>query len=708
MSLLLDATGLSQRTALGVGAACATAPGVRNISLLGFVLVACGAPPPPSVGLAPSDSAADYKALVTRSPCSQTFVPKLASPAPAAPDNNVFWSGLYSDSSALFVSPVSPTASDPVTVRVRARAGDLTAGFVTMQDTTTTSVLPLSKQATLDPTARFEYWAATIPASASTKRYRFQLVDGTASAWLNACGPSATEVVSQDFWIVPGFAPPDWSKQSVFYQIFVDRFFDGDTSNNPVDGTALLGGTQHVKMHASWNDAPVNSYDFFGGDLAGVTAKLSYLQDLGVDALYLNPIFSAPTNHKYDTADYLHVDAAYGGDGALTQLVGALHSAAMKIVVDGVFNHVGYGHFWFDKYAQFQTLGADKGGQQQQQSQWLDRFTFNSGACGYAHFLGSCPLVKLDYNSASLKSDIFGDGGVLDTWLTAFAVDGVRMDAAQMIGTGGVDARNNAALLGQFRQALKTDNPNALLIAETDWGAHQTQWLLGDQMDGVMNYQGFATPVSRFVNGKDIGNNASSLSVSAFDLAIRSALAEAPVAANLRKWNSLTTHDIQRFLTRAGGDTAKMGEALFLQMGLPGTPVIYYGDEIGTLGGADPQNRKTFDWNSTNWKTDIQSLTRALVAARHQFSALQDGGMMTLLAAGNTYAFARTNNDDAGQVVVVVNNGAAADVTIPVWYASIPDGATLTDYVSLRTFTVAEGEVTIPAMAANAGMLLTR
>ncbi len=400
--------------------------------------------------------------------CGAFFVPADQGPQTAAHDNNVLWSGLYSDASSLYLLPAQPGPGDPVTVRLRALAGNLTAANVKVQSAADGSsvTLPLARESALDATGRFEFWSTTLPASPAPRRYRFQAIDGRASAWLNGCGPSAQEPNSQDFWIVPGFAPPAWAQGAVLYQVFPDRFYNGDPTNDPINGAALLGGAAHVTFDSNWSDPPApNSYLFFGGDLNGVAQKLPYLRDLGVDGIYLNPIFLAPSNHKYDTQDYTQVDPIFGGEAALQTLLSEAHDAdagTLRVVLDGVFNHVGLGEPWFDFYSLYTTLGADKGGVKQPSSPWYDRFTFlphNVDGCDYAHFQTSCPLVKLDYGSPELKADMFGDGGVVPTWLGAVGADGFRLDAVDLIGTGGVDGQDNAQILEALRASARARIP---------------------------------------------------------------------------------------------------------------------------------------------------------------------------------------------------------------------------------------------------------
>ena len=281
--------------------------------------------------------------------------------AACSADNNVAWKYLFSDQGPLFDSNPEPTATTSVTVKLRTCKSDITSANIKYYDTADISYHWVSMVwVSNDPTGKFDYWQGTIPASSSEKYYRFQINDGTATAWLNAAGITSSEPSSGDFFVIPGFKTPDWMKNGVVYQIFPDRFFDGDTSNDVTNAEFTYGGCateQHAwgaSVYSTVNPANCNSEVFFGGDLAGVNQKLSYIkQTLGADIIYLNPIFNSPTVHKYDTQNYYEIDLAFGTGSTLEKLIGDIHSSTNGpqgyIVLDGVFNHSGDSNCWFQK-----------------------------------------------------------------------------------------------------------------------------------------------------------------------------------------------------------------------------------------------------------------------------------------------------------------------------------------------------------------------
>ncbi len=274
-------------------------------------------------------------------------------------DNNVEWDYLFSDQGPMFDSNPEPTASQSVTVTLRTCKSDITSANVKYYDTADSSYHWVSMVwVSNDPTGTFDYWSGTIPASGSEKYYRFQINDGTSTAWLNAAGTYSSEPSSGDFFVIPGFKTPDWMKNGVVYQIFPDRFYDGDTSNDVTNGEYTYGGCateQHTwgsSVLSTADPTNCNSEVFFGGDLAGVDAKLSYIkQTLGANIIYLNPIFNSPTVHKYDTQNYYEIDPAFGTSSDLQTLISDIHSSANGpqgyVILDGVFNHSGDSNCWF-------------------------------------------------------------------------------------------------------------------------------------------------------------------------------------------------------------------------------------------------------------------------------------------------------------------------------------------------------------------------
>jgi alpha-glucosidase len=656
----------------------------------------------------------------------------------ASHDNNVEWDGLFSDQGPIYMNPTEPGVATPVVVTLRVFKNDITAATAKYFDTADNSFHDVAmSRVNDDATGRFEFWQATIPRSPSLKYYRFQIVDGTATAWLNAGGITSAEPMAKDFWIVPGFHAPDWAKQAIYYQIFPDRFFDGDPSNNlpfqsstpvlPVNGACPAGSYLYFNrcayQHNAWSESPENpgfGDDFFGGDLAGITAKIdSYLKGtLGVTALYLNPIFESPSNHKYDTQDYRIVDPHFGTNADLAKLIETAHTShgtRMAVLLDGVFNHTSTFHRWFDEQHLYTTNGAYESAS----SPWADRYVFLTWPNVYCDWAGIASLPKLNYGSSGLRNDLYRRANsVVQSYLKPpYGADGWRLDAAEELVTittepnaascGGTD---NHAIWREVRTYVKSVNPEALLLGEQWHNANA--WMNGKEWDAVMNYNGFNVPVSKWITCQNLhGEEAGQcLSVTAFDEWLRGTLADYPRPTQLAMMNSLSTHDTERFLWRAGGDEWKMKLAIILQMTYVGAPAIYYGDEVGLTGGNDPDDRRTFNWNSSTWNQTLLSLYKAMIRVRKRVSALNDGSFKTLLIddANKLYSYGRW--DANTWAIVVLNNDVVGHAaSVPAYQLSIPDGTKLIDQLTGTPYVVDNGTVAVPASAllGHFGVVLT-
>jgi alpha-glucosidase len=396
-------------------------------------------------------------------------------------DNNVEWDGLFSDQGPLYMSPTEPGPSTPVLLTLRVFKGDITSANIKYFDTADNAShwVPLTKKNT-DATGRFEFWQGTVPESGSLKYYHFQINGGSATAWLNAGGITSAEPTAGDFWIVPGFHTPDWSKGAIFYQIFPDRFNDGDSANNlsfksstpvlPANGQCPAGSFNYfgrcAYQHNAWSEMPENpgfGDDFFGGDLAGITAKIdSYLKGtLGVTALYLNPVFQAPSSHKYDTQDYTMVDPHFGTNADLQNLTA--HTSGhtrISVLLDGVFNHTSTFHRWFDLQHSYPTDGAAES----QTSPWSDRYVLMNWPNQYCDWGGYASLPKLNYGSSGLRDDLYRKpGSVMQNYLKApYNADGWRYDVADNLVTisthpdaGSCGGNDDHAIWQDIRKYLK-------------------------------------------------------------------------------------------------------------------------------------------------------------------------------------------------------------------------------------------------------------
>ncbi len=638
---------------------------------------------------------------------SAAFALPWASALAATNDNNVEWAGLFHDQGPLFDSAPEPTASQAITLTFRTFKGDITSANIKYYDSADGAFHWVAMHwVSNDATGTFDYWQGTVPASSSEKYYRFQINDGTSTAWYNAAGTSSSEPSSGDFYIVPGFKTPDFMKNGVIYQIFPDRFYNGDTSNDVQTGQYTYGGQSTQKV--AWGGSVFatgggsNNLVFFGGDLAGVDQKLGYIkQTLGANIVYLNPVFVSPTNHKYDTEDYYHVDPAFGSNATLQTLIADVHSSSNGpkgyVLLDGVFNHTGDTSQWFDRYNWWSTQGA----YESQSSQWYGYYTFQQWPNSYSSFYGYSTMPKLDYGASgsAVRNQIYGSAGsVVKTWLASpYGIDGWRLDAPQYIdagGNNGSDATNHQ-IMAELRAAVKSVNANAEILGEF-WGNAGPWTSNGQEWDSALNYDGFTQPVSEWITGQDYSGNAASIPASQFDSWLHGTRANYPTNVQQTMANFLSSHDIQRFGQRAGGDIWKTYLALIFQMTYVGTPTIYYGDEYGMQGGNDPDNRRTFDWTQGTTTNAAVALTQKLIAIRNQYAALRTGSFMSLLTDDTNKLYAYGRFDQNHRIAVALNNDSTSHtVTVPVWQLSMTNGSTVTDLLSGNTYTVSGGNVTV-------------
>lgn len=626
-------------------------------------------------------------------------------------DNNVEWNYLFSDQGPMFDSAPEPTATTPVTVTLRTCKGDITSANVKYYDTADSSFHWVSMHwVSNDPTGTFDYWQGTIPASSSEKYYRFQINDGSATAWLNAAGITSSEPSSGDFFVIPGFKTPDWMKNGVMYQIFVDRFYDGNTSNDVTNGEYTYSGCA-TEQHA-WgtsvtaNVSGCNSEVFFGGDLAGVDQKLSYIKrTLGADIVYLNPIFRSPTNHKYDTQNYYQVDPAFGTSSTLEQLIADIHSnsngPAGYVILDGVFNHSGDSNCWFGRNLYDGITCSPAGAYQSQSSPYYSYYTFQTWPGSYSTFFGISSMPKLDYGASGslVRNQIYGTASsVMQTYLSSpYDIDGWRLDAAQYLDSGGNNGSDatNHQIMQEMRSAVLAVHPNAEILGEY-WG-DASSWLDdGKEWDGAMNYNGFTNPISEWICGVDENGNSNSINESSLDSWLLGTRADLPVDVQETMTNELGTHDTERFATRCGANIWKTYLGLIFQFTYVGTPGIYYGDEYGMQGGADPDNRRTFDWTQANTGNSAVALTQKLISIRNQYPQLRTGSYKTLLVDTTNHIYAFGRWDANHRIAVVLNNTSNTEtVTIPAWQLSMVNGSYVTDLLTGNTYQITNGNLTV-------------
>ncbi len=547
---------------------------------------------------------------------------------------------------------------------------------------------PLERQEVSGAWALYEGELRLNPAEEVTL-YTFKFIVDGYQYWLAQDGVS-TYFPERDvhFRINPTYEPASWVWSSVFYQIFPERFYDGDPGNNVTNGEYLYEGEPVVAKQ--WGELPDRSQgprEFYGGDLAGIRQKLPYLEDLGVTALYLNPIFASPSSHKYDTVDYLNVDPHFGTNEEFAELCSDLKERDMRIILDAVINHTSERHPWFDRYGEYEEVGAYGS----KTAQTRDFYTFydESDPESYHGWIGVKTLPTLDYSDAELRRRIYeADDAILRYWLKPpYEIDGWRFDVLHMLGEGS-GAANNTEYVRHFRRTLREENPQAYVLGEHFYEA--TKWLQGDQEDAAMNYDGFARPLWAFFAEVDHKGHPVQIDAATLNKVMTRSRARLPFEIQLSQFNLLGSHDTPRFLTRVEGNKGLMKAAVTLLMTYIGVPCIYYGDEVGVEGGRDPDCRRTFPWDEAAWDQELRGHVQALIAFRKAHKVLQRGALVTLYAEGNVYAFARIFGDEV--VVAAVNRGEEVEVTLPAWKLGL-ENTMLTSLFENQEVEIEEGRL---------------
>ena len=438
---------------------------------------------------------------------------------------------------------------------------------------------------------------------------------------------------------------PDWVQDAIFYQIFPDRF--AKSTRNP-SGNLLF---------ESW-DSPPTPHGFKGGDLFGVAEKLDYLKDLGITAIYLNPIFASASNHRYHAFDYYAVDPLLGGNEAFTELLRKAHRKGIRVILDGVFNHASRGFWqfhhvlecgdgspyrdWFlfdpERLSRRRHWGAYPGPQELRALQHEDSIT----AIGYRGWWNLPALPKFNTNTSAVREFLFG---VAEHWIKLGA-DGWRLDVAEEI--------DDDSFWQEFRNRVRKINSEAYIVAEIWHESHR--WLQGDQFDAIMNYD-VTKPMLAFFPGEHLNRRVlhqqsnyhgiqNVIDAHEFANRIDHNLGLYRRDITYAQLNLLDSHDTPRFLSCAGGDKDALKLAWLFMFSYPGAPCVYYGDEIGLDGEHDPDCRKPFPWEESKWDGNLLSYIKELIALRKQNPALRRGDFKRLWSADGTYAFSRSLEED--------------------------------------------------------------
>ncbi|AYW90155.1 maltodextrin glucosidase [Yersinia pseudotuberculosis] len=493
-----------------------------------------------------------------------------------------------------------------------------------------------------------------------TRRYCFKLLWDDHQQWFGPLGFSVIPPAQlAQFAVDVPDSGPDWVADQVFYQIFPDRFASSQADHGVQEGSYIHHAAGCPVSRREWQqplDDVHAASTFYGGDLAGISQKIPYFQQLGVTALYLNPIFTAPSVHKYDTEDYYQVDPYLGGERDFLQLRAATREVGIKLVLDGVFNHTGDSHRWFDRYQQ-----GENGACHHEDSPYRGWFTFLPDGRAL-DWKGNASLPKLNFANEEVAERIYrSDDSVVRYWLRPpYSIDGWRLDVVHMLGEDG-GAKGNLHHLHGIYQAAKEENPQAYILGEHFGDARN--WLHAGVEDAAMNYMGFALPVRSFLAELDVACHPIKLDAADCAYWMDEYRAGLPHSQQLRLFNQLDSHDTARFLTLLKGDKTRMQMALIWLFSWIGVPCLFYGDEIGLDGGNDPFCRKPFPWDEAQWDHDLLSLCQRMAALRHKSIALRRGGCQVIHASGDSLVFIRSYQTE--RVMVAIQRSDDADIFLP-------------------------------------------
>ena len=626
---------------------------------------------------------------------------------------------LFSDTTEDYLSPSEPNPYSHITIRFRAALNNIDRVFMVNKGTKYIMYKESNDE-------NFDYYACQMEVEEEEFSYYFEVQIGKISCIYDARGVAKEASQEYAFRVIPGFKTPQWAKGAVMYQIYVDRFYNGDSSNDVLTSEYEYIGDKTVKVD-DWGKYPalMGVREFYGGDLQGVLDKMDYLQGLGIDVIYFNPLFVSPSNHKYDIQDYDYIDPHFGkivsDEGELlsydqrenrfasryidrvtnkknldasnelfAKVVEEAHRRGMKVILDGVFNHCGSFNKWMDRERIYENAeGYEKGAHICKDSPYNNYFQFyNENAwpynTSYDGWWGHDTLPKLNYEKSRELFDYVIR--IAAKWVSPpYNADGWRLDVAADLGHS---PEFNHYFWKEFRKAVRQANPNAIVLAE-HYG-NPRDWLNGKEWDTVMNYDAFMEPVTWFLTGMqkhsddyrgDLYGNSDS-----FMGAMRHHMASFTMPSLQIAMNELSNHDHSRFLTRTnkkvgrtntlgaqaadeGINKAVMREAVVIQMTWPGAPTIYYGDEAGVCGFTDPDNRRTYPWGHED--QELIQFHKEMIRIHKENPEILTGSLKFIDNGYNILGYGRFNRK-ASIVVFVNNNDYEVTREVSVWQLGIP------------------------------------
>ena len=662
---------------------------------------------------------------------------------------------LFSDTTEEYVTPSEPNPYQQIRIRFRTAKNNIDYVFLVCRGERQMMMKESSDEV-------FDYYAIDYQLENEKISYYFEINVGKVTGYYDVRGLNREVNEYYDFVVIPGFKTPAWAKGAVMYQIYIDRFCNGDPSNDILTNEYRYIG-ENVTHVEDWNKYPAQMgvREFYGGDLQGVLDKMDYLQELGIEVIYFNPLFVSPSNHKYDIQDYDYIDPHIGklveDEGELLQngqaenrfatryimrvtskanleasnelfakVVAEAHRRGIRVILDGVFNHCGSFNKWMDRERIYENAeGYEKGAYVSQNSPYRNYFLFHDPNRWpynptYDGWWGHDTLPKLNYEGSKELFDYVMH--IARKWVSApYNVDGWRLDVAADLG---FSPEYNHYFWKEFRKAVKEANPDAVILAE-HYGDTR-EWLQGDEWDSVMNYDAFMEPVTWFLTGmekhsddyrQDLLGNADS-----FWGAMRHHSSSFSMPSWQVAMNQLSNHDHSRFMTRTSykvGRTGTLGpdaanhdnnpavfrEGVVIQMTWPGAPAVYYGDEAGVCGFTDPDNRRSYPWGHED--RDLIEFHKAIIKIHKECRELRTGSIKSLDRDYNYLAYGRFNR--TSQIIVLVNNNDhEIEKKVSVWQAGVPKESMLTQIFATTDAGYSTEHTELPVISGNITIKLPR
>lgn len=660
---------------------------------------------------------------------------------------------LFSDTTEEYVIPAEPSPYEEITIRFRTAKNNIDRVFLICRG----ERLLMLKEESDDV---FDFYTVQVQLDNEKISYYFEINVGKIVGYFDMRGLTQEINEYYDFVVIPGFKTPAWAKGAVMYQIYIDRFYNGDKTNDVETNEYCYIG-ENVSHVENWDKYPAQMgvREFYGGDLQGVLDKMDYLADLGIEVIYFNPLFVSPSNHKYDIQDYDYIDPHIGkivddrgellhdgqkenrfaskyinkvtgkanlesGNMLFVKVVEEAHKRGIRVILDGVFNHCGSFNKWMDRERIYENAeGYEKGAYISRNSPYHNYFMFHDQDrwpynATYDGWWGHDTLPKLNYEGSKELFEYVMY--IAKKWVSPpFNVDGWRLDVAADLG---FTPEYNHYFWQEFRKAVKEANPNAIILAE-HYGDTR-EWLQGDEWDSVMNYDAFMEPVTWFLTGmekhsddfrQDLLGNAES-----FWGAMRHHSSSFSMPSWQVAMNQLSNHDHSRFMTRTshkvgrtntlgpeaanqGNNPAVFREAVVIQMTWPGAPAVYYGDEAGVCGFTDPDNRRTYPWGHED--TELIAFHKEIIKIHKSCPELRTGSIKCLDMDYNYLAYGRFKEND--QTIVLINNNEyELTKRVSVWETGVPKEAVLTQIFRTTQAGYSTDKAEIPVLAGKADITL--